>query len=263
MPLHGGGTAFRTGWRPAWRGEPGSEFRPPTTGRSWRSSWTPPASIATRSSARSCSSGILSGDGWRYPPPRWTSAAPQAAPAAALPRATRCDGFEQAGVSSWVLDLRGNGGGYLDGMNEIASRFLPPGSPLLVSHTRGGDSVSRAGRGQHLPARPLAVLINAGSASASEILASALQESGRATIVGERSAGVANAANLDALPDGGGLSVTAVQSLSGVDRRPLDGQGVTPDAEIAANPDDVTTGRDSQLERAENLLRAAVAQAGP
>jgi len=173
------------------------------------------------------------------------------------------DGFEQAGVSSWVLDLRGNGGGYLDGMNEIASRFLPPGSPLLVSHTRGGDSVSRAGRGQHLPARPLAVLINAGSASASEILASALQESGRATIVGERSAGVANAANLDALPDGGGLSVTAVQSLSGVDRRPLDGQGVTPDAEIAANPDDVTTGRDSQLERAENLLRAAVAQAGP
>ncbi len=173
------------------------------------------------------------------------------------------DGFDRAGVTSWVLDLRGNGGGYLDGMNEIASRFLPSGSPLLVSHTQGGDSVTRAGSGQHTPTRPLAVLINAGSASASEILTSALQESGRAVVVGEKSAGVANAANLDALPDGGGLSVTAVQSLTGVKRRPLDGQGVTPDSALAANPDDVTTGRDSQLERAENLLRAAVAQAGP
>ncbi len=172
------------------------------------------------------------------------------------------DGFDRAGVSSWVLDLRGNGGGYLDGMSEIASRFLPSGTPLLVSQTQGGDSVSRTGNGQHRPARPLAVLINAGSASASEILSSALQESGRATIVGEKSAGVANAANLDALPDGGGLSVTAVQSLTGLKRRPLDGEGVTPDSPIAANPDDVTTGRDSQLERAETVLRAAIAQAG-
>jgi carboxyl-terminal processing protease len=173
------------------------------------------------------------------------------------------DGFDRAGVTSWVLDLRGNGGGYLDGMTEIASRFLPSGSPLLVSHTQGGDSVSRTGNGRHTPARPLAVLINGGSASASEILASALQESGRATVVGEKSAGVANAADLDSLPDGGGLSVTAVQSLTGLKRRPLDGQGVTPDSAVAANPDDVTTGRDSQIERAENLVRVAVAQAGP
>lgn len=172
------------------------------------------------------------------------------------------ESFDRAGVSSWVLDLRGNGGGYLDGMSEVAGRFLPSGTPLLVSHAQGGDSVSRTGGGQHAPTRPLAVLINAGSASASEILSSALQESGRATIVGEKSAGVANAANLDALPDGGGLSVTAVQSLTGLKRRPLDGEGVTPDSPIAANPDDLTTGRDSQLERAESLLRAAVAQAG-
>jgi len=172
------------------------------------------------------------------------------------------DGFDRAGVSSWVLDLRGNGGGYLDEMTEIASRFVPSGTPLLVSHTQSGDSVSRTGGGQHRPARPLVVLINAGSASASEILSSALQESGRATIVGEKSAGVANAANLDALPDGGGLSVTAVQSLTGLKRRPLDGEGVTPDSPVAANPDDVTTGRDSQLERAETVLRAAIAQSG-
>jgi carboxyl-terminal processing protease len=166
--------------------------------------------------------------------------------------------FEAAGVTGWVLDLRGDGGGYLDTMNAFASRFLPKDAPLLVSRTNSGDSVSRADGAQKLPARPLTVIVDGSSASASEILASALQDNGRALVVGTKSAGVANAADRDALPDGGGLSVTVVQSLTAVQKRPLDGQGVTPDAPIDASSDDIPLGRDRVLERAESLsLNAA------
>lgn len=172
-------------------------------------------------------------------------------------------GFEQAGVAAWVLDLRGNGGGYLDAMTEVAGRLLPSGTPVLVSHTQNGDAVTRTAGGERQPVRPLTVLINGGSASASEILAAALQESGRAAIVGEQSAGVANAANLDALPDGGGISITSVLTLTPVQRRPLDGQGVTPDSLIAGSADDLPLGRDRQLEQAAQVALSAVAQSSP
>lgn len=165
--------------------------------------------------------------------------------------------FDEAGVTAWVLDLRGNGGGYLDTMTEVANRLLPPGSPLYVSRTQKSDSLLRTGGTQHSPFRPLSVLVDAGSASSSEILTAALQENGRAAIVGLKSAGVANAANIDALPNGGGLSVTSVQTLTPLQRRPLDGQGITPDVLIAGDNTDIPLGRDRQLEQA-----AAVALKG-
>lgn len=164
------------------------------------------------------------------------------------------DGFDRAGVDAWVLDLRNDGGGYLDDMSAIASRLLPNDTPLFVSRTRGGDSVSKTGGGQRQLELPLTVLVNGGSASAAEILAAALQESGRARVVGEKTSGVANAANLDALPNGGGLSVTSVQTLTPVLHRPLDGQGVTPDFVVAAASDDAALGRDRQLEWAADLV---------
>lgn len=165
--------------------------------------------------------------------------------------------FERSGVTSWVLDLRNDGGGYLDDMTEVAGRLLPGGAPLFISRTRSGDSVTRTGPGQRVPARPLTVLINGGSASAAEILAAALQESGRARLVGEKSSGVANAANLDALPNGGGLSVTSVQTLTPLQRRPLDGQGVTPEFAVAPIAGDAVVGRDRQLEWAADVGRGA------
>lgn len=164
--------------------------------------------------------------------------------------------FEQAGVTAWVLDLRDNGGGYLDTMTQVAGRLLPAGAPLIVSRTQASENVSHAPAGQRLPARALSVLVNGSSASASEILTVALQESGRASVVGQKSAGVANAADLDALPNGGGLSVTAVQTLTPVLRRPLDGQGVQPDDIVALSDEDVPVGRDRQLDRAVAVVRA-------
>jgi carboxyl-terminal processing protease len=164
------------------------------------------------------------------------------------------ESFEQAGVTAWVLDLRNNPGGYLDTMMQVGARLLPAGSPLVINHAHAGESVSRVPASRQQPERPLAVLLNGSSASASEILASALQESGRASIVGEKSAGIANAANLDALPDGGGLSITSVQTLTPVQGRPLDGQGVLPDSGIAVSDEDIPLGRDRQLEGAVTLV---------
>ncbi|HEY8836334.1 MAG TPA: S41 family peptidase [Dehalococcoidia bacterium] len=170
---------------------------------------------------------------------------------------TALQSFEQAGVTAWVLDLRNNPGGYLDTMMLVGGRLLPAGSPLVINQAHAGESVSRVPAGQPLPERPLAVLLNGSSASASEILASALQESGRASIVGEKSAGIANAANLDALPDGGGLSITSVQTLTPVQRRSLDGQGVLPDSGIAVSDEDIPLGRDRQLDGAVALVSSA------
>jgi len=160
------------------------------------------------------------------------------------------DDFDKKGVSAWVLDLRGNGGGYLDTMSAIANLLLPAGAPYFVNRTQQGVQISRTAGGQHTPARPLSVLVDGGSASASEILSVALQENGRALVVGQKSAGVANAADLDSLPDGGGLSVTAVQTLTPVLRRPLDGQGVTPEIIIAPDAGYIPLGRDRQLDTA-------------
>jgi len=169
--------------------------------------------------------------------------------------------FDTAGTRGWVLDLRNDGGGYLDAMTAVASRFLAKGTPLFVSRTRDGESTTRADGPQHLPARPLVVIINAGTASAAEILAAALQENGRALIIGQKSAGVANAANRDALPDGGGISITVVQSLTPLLKRPLDGQGVLPNEQVEASADDIPRGADRQLDRAKAILRAGLVPA--
>lgn len=169
--------------------------------------------------------------------------------------------FDAASVKGWVLDLRNDGGGYLDAMTAVASRFLPKGAPLLVSRTRGGDSTTRTDGSQHLPARPLVAIVNAGTASAAEILAAALQENGRALVIGQKSAGVANAANRDALPDGGGISITVVQSLTPLLKRPLDGQGVQPDEQVEAAADDIPLGADRQLDRAKAIVRTGLVSA--
>ncbi|MHB8576209.1 MAG: S41 family peptidase [Dehalococcoidia bacterium] len=171
------------------------------------------------------------------------------------------DGFDQAGATAWVLDLRGNGGGYLDAMIEVAGQFLPVDTPIWISRTQGGDRVTKTAGGEHATQKPLVVLVNGGSASASEILTAALQENARAAVAGDRSAGVANAANLDALPDGGGLSITSVQSLTPMLHRPLDGSGVLPDVPVAGSDADIALGRDRQLEHAVSIALAGGAQA--
>ena len=116
----------------------------------------------------------------------------------------------KAGASSCVLDLRNNPGGLLSSAVEVSSLFLGEGK--LIVYTRGRKPESRqdftAGAKAPYQGLPLAVLVNGGSASASEILAGAMQDHKRAVVVGERSYGKASVQSLIPLPDGSGLRLT-------------------------------------------------------
>ncbi len=173
--------------------------------------------------------------------------------------------FEARGVTRWVLDLRGNPGGFGFTANALLGRFLPD-----VVATRVSDQRGRAGEhasfGPAFPVqRPLAVLVDGGAASASEIVASTLQEYGRALIVGTRTAGALAGALLFPLPEGAGLEVAVEEVRTGRGGVVVDGRGVTPDIEVAdeRTPADYAAGRDPQLAAAVVALRGVAAPPAP
>ncbi|HNP89333.1 MAG: Carboxy-terminal processing protease CtpA precursor [Microgenomates group bacterium ADurb.Bin219] len=150
-----------------------------------------------------------------------------------------------------ILDLRNNPGGYLTGSVYIASEFLSQG--VVVQQDKGEEgketySVNRQGQ---LLSQPLVVLINGGSASASEIVAGALQETKRAKLVGEKSFGKGTIQEAQDLFGGAGLHVTIARWLlpSG---KSIDKEGVIPDFEVKMDEKDET--RDPQLDKAVELL---------
>lgn len=154
------------------------------------------------------------------------------------------------GVAGIILDLRNNPGGYLMGSVFIASEFLESG---VVVQQQGASktetfSVNRKGR---LLKHPLVVLVNKGTASASEILAGALQEKGRGKVVGEKTFGKGTVQEAEDLPGGAGLHITTARWLlpSG---KSIDKVGVKPDNEIADDPK--TADIDEQLEKAIEIL---------
>lgn len=134
-------------------------------------------------------------------------------------------------TSGIILDVRNNPGGYLAGSVFTASEFLPNGAVVVKQESYDGKvdtfSVDRIGK---LSSVPLVVLINKGSASASEILAGALQIAKRAKLVGEQSFGKGSVQQAEDLPNGAGLHVTTAKWLlaNGVW---IQGKGLTPDLE--------------------------------
>jgi carboxyl-terminal processing protease len=164
--------------------------------------------------------------------------------------------FEAAGVTHWVMDLRGNPGGFVFTKSEFVGRFLDSGVTEVASTSRGN-------RGEHIPAgrpfrvqRPMAVIIDGGSASSSEVFATAMQESGRAAVVGERSAGALAGALVFPLPENAGLQVAVEEIRTGRRNAVVDEVGVTPDIEVAdaRTAADYAAGRDPRIEAA---IRAA------
>lgn len=150
-----------------------------------------------------------------------------------------------------ILDLRNNPGGFLQGSVYFASEFLPSG--VIVQQDRGEDgketySVNRKGQ---LLKDPLVVLVNGGSASASEIVAGALQEKGRAKLIGEKTFGKGTIQEAEDLSGGAGLHITVARWLlpSG---KSIDKEGVMPDFEVKMDENDQT--KDPPLEKALELL---------
>lgn len=157
------------------------------------------------------------------------------------------------GAKGLVLDLRNNGGGLLDASVKICSIFLK-GGPVVETKGRSERANEKytADSSRHMTDLPLAVLINGGSASASEIVAGALMDRGRAVLVGEKSFGKGSVQTLFPLTDGSGIYVTIARYYT-PSGRIIDHVGLTPEIEVKGEPNkDVT--KDAQLQRAVSEL---------
>ncbi|MCY4527638.1 MAG: S41 family peptidase [Chloroflexi bacterium] len=155
----------------------------------------------------------------------------------------------QAGAEGLVLDLRSNGGGLLSAAVDVASLFIEDGLALYVvdaNNRRTDYNIDTEGR-EFLTDIPMVVLINEGSASASEILAGALQDHDRAKLIGDTSFGKGSVNWLRRLSNGAGLYITVAHWYT-PDGRRIQGEGVAPDIEV--------TSRDAQKADVDQLNRA-------
>ncbi|GGA33915.1 carboxyl-terminal processing protease CtpA [Okeania sp. KiyG1] len=170
------------------------------------------------------------------------------------------ESFEQQGVIGYVLDLRNNPGGLLQAGIEIARLWLDDGTIVYtVNRQRFLDSFYAEGLA--ITDSPLVVLTNQGTASASEILAGALQDNGRALLVGERTFGKGLIQSLFDLSDGSGLAVT-VAKYETPNHTDINKQGIMPDIVVEQDPIlpyQVTTEDDKQYQAAVELLTSQIA----
>lgn len=156
-------------------------------------------------------------------------------------------------VKGIILDLRNNPGGYLTDAQFVAGEFLAPGKPVVMEEDASGErqtlSVNR--QGSLVNNIPVVVIINGGSASASEIVSGALRDNGRAKLVGDQSFGKGTVQQAIDLGGGAGLHVTIAKWLTPNGTwvgRGVDGTGLTPDVKVSLDPKDPS--HDTQLEKA-------------
>jgi carboxyl-terminal processing protease len=145
-----------------------------------------------------------------------------------------------------ILDLRNTPGGFLQGAVYVAGEFLSSGVVVKQQYASGKEDVFRVNRTGRLPSVKLVVLVNRGSASASEILAGALQHYKRAVIVGERTFGKGTVQEPETLPQGAGLHVTISRWLL-PDGRRLDKNGIKPDVLVEVSPDESMGGKQDKI----------------
>lgn len=153
-----------------------------------------------------------------------------------------------------ILDLRYNGGGYLDTAIEVVSQFIGDGVVMYEEYGNGERITFEAKKGGLATKIPLVVLINDGSASASEIVAGAIQDRGRGLLVGTRSFGKGSVQTHQPLDnDQGAVSVTIARWLT-PNGRQIHGQGLEPDYVVEITEADLQAGVDPQLQKAIELL---------
>jgi carboxyl-terminal processing protease len=166
------------------------------------------------------------------------------------------DRLEKQGAAAYILDLRNNPGGLLQAGIEIARLWLDSGT-IVYTVNRQGILGSFEASGEALTGDPLIVLVNKGTASASEILAGALQDNGRAQLVGENTFGKGLIQSLFDLSDGSGLAVT-VAKYETPNHKDINKLGISPDRVVPLEPigrDQIGTGADLQYQAALQLLK--------
>ena len=156
-------------------------------------------------------------------------------------------------VQSLVLDLRNNGGGLLDASVDIADHFISEGL-LLREESNRNEREFEANTETLAPDIPIIVLTNQGTASASEILAGALQDLDRATLIGTRTFGKGSVQLVFDLSDGSSIHVTSSRWFT-PNGHQLDGEGLEPDIPVELTQEAIDAGRDEILERAVDFLQ--------
>ena len=150
-------------------------------------------------------------------------------------------------VAGLVLDLRHNPGGLLDQAVKVADRFLD-GGVIVTTKGRSGKNVEveRAHPKSGEPRYPMIVLVDGGTASASEIVAGALQDSGRAVVIGTRTFGKGSVQTVIELEDGSGLKLTIARYYT-PSGRSIQERGITPDVWVKASAADDDAPREQNL----------------
>ena len=151
-----------------------------------------------------------------------------------------------------IFDLRDNGGGFLDQSVSVADIFLPEGVVLYERNNKGLEEVFQSDDGDVGESLPLVVLVNPGSASASEIVAGAIQDNQRGILIGETTFGKGSVQQVNTLSDGAELRVTIARWYTPANNS-IDKAGITPDIEVES-PLDLGGEDDTQLQRALEFL---------
>ncbi len=154
-----------------------------------------------------------------------------------------------------IIDLRNNPGGLLDAAIEMTSGWLKSGQVVVMEELQGGKRTEfKSFKNGVLQNIPTVVLVNEGSASASEILAGALQDYGKAKLVGEKTFGKGSVQELQKLSDGSAVKVTIAKWLTPKGRQ-IHEVGIPPDFEVKETKDDRDADKDPVLDKAIEVLK--------
>jgi len=166
------------------------------------------------------------------------------------------DRLQKEGALALVLDLRDNGGGYLDSAIAVSSKFIASG-PIVSVESRASNVTTYEAEDTAIPPVPLAVLVNNHTASASEITTAAIQDSGVGTVIGTKTYGKGVVQEIVALPDGSAIKITDARYLT-PRNRDINLIGITPDISVIENKGAGfrfgDPARDAQLGRAVQFL---------
>ncbi len=171
------------------------------------------------------------------------------------------DRLQKSDVRAYVIDLRDDGGGYVNSALDISSKFIN-GDPLLTIEERGSHTTTVDAGVDALPRKPMAILVNRYTASASEITAGALQDNGVGVLVGEKTFGKGVMQSLTPLPDGAAIKITTAHYLT-PKNHDINLKGIEPDYVVMENKDARLgdLGHDAQLQAAIGILTKKIADA--
>jgi carboxyl-terminal processing protease len=159
------------------------------------------------------------------------------------------------GIRGLIIDVRGNPGGLLQETAQSADMFLDKGIIVTQVDRAGNERSISARAGNEITNVPIVIVQDEFSASGAELLAAALQENGRATVVGSRSFGKGTVNHARELSNGGAVYVSIARWLTPA-RNQIEAQGVKPDIEITLTADDIEAQRDVAIQRAVDVLRS-------